>query len=1065
MMKRIVFGICTGLCCGHLHAQDSTQAANADTIIVAAASTKNSVEVKGYIADAVSRKPLRGARVTYRNETAAITDSTGNFLLKVPAYSVTIRVEADGYQARELALQGSAVVKGFLHEDDYKSFYDDITTPFGVITQSHVTNASVSVQTKGNWQGVPETPDAYLQGKVAGLYAVRRSGAPNIGANLFLRGFSSLYAGNQPLIIVDGVFFDIGNYGNPLSSGAYNNPLAFIDSRDIDNITVVKDATSIYGAKAANGAILITTARARQEATKIDAAVYGGVNFAPRTLPMMNAADYRVYLSEMLQSKGLADKDMQALPYMNDDPSNPDYFRYHYNNNWQKKVLDNSFMQNGYLKIAGGDNIAKYALSMGFLKNAGVVKSTDLTRYNMRFNADLNLSSRLTAAANLSFLYSEQKLKDMGQSLTTNPIYTALIKAPFLPANEVADNGIESPSLADKDIFNVSNPSALIQDMQAVNKSYRFNGTVKFNYLLAKNLSLATTIAVTIDKIRETFFVPQKGIVSDTLDNAIAFNRSGAQVIRTFTFFNDTRLAYSKTFNHIHQLDVQLGARYVRNNAEQDNGFGFNAATDQLTGVGYGLNSLRRIGGSLGEWTWLNTYLHAGYNMAGKYYLSFDMAADASSRFGKNIPQHNLNVVQAGNHALALFPSLTGSWLISSEKFMSRYHFVNLLKVRGSAGITGNDDIGNFTARKYYVSQNLLGISGLVRGNIGNEQLQWEAVTKLNAGIDIALFNERVNISADVYRHITNKMIVYTPVSSVSGMNYTVTNSGGMRTMGWEASVQARVIDHRMFKWDVGFNIAQYKTKITQLPAGAFLTDFAGGAIITKEGSAPNLFYGYTTKGVYSSDAEAAAAGLYTRNANGSLVAFRGGDVRFNNTGGNDNVIDASDRQVIGNPNPDFYGAVSSRLVYGNWSLDVLFTFSYGNDIYNYTRRQLESMSGYANQTEAILNRWKTNGHVTDIPKATWGDPMGNSRFSDRWIEDGSYIRLKTVSLAYNIPVKPGAVKYIQVYGTGNNLFTFTKYLGYDPEFSAANGVFGQGVDILLEPQYKSVQAGVRIGL
>ncbi|WP_081197959.1 SusC/RagA family TonB-linked outer membrane protein [Niastella yeongjuensis] len=1053
MSKRIVFAICLGLFCGQLHAQDSTNAVNGDSIITVNPFPKGSVDVRGTIADAVSRKPLSGARITYKNVTAAITDSLGNFLLKVPGYNVSIRVEADGYQARELALQGAAEVKGFLHEGDYRSFYDDITTPLGVATQSQVTNAAVSVHTKGNWQGVPETPDAYLQGKVAGLNAIRRSGTPNIGANLFLRGFSSLYATNQPLIIVDGVFFDIGNYGNPLNSGAYNNPLSFIDGKDIDNITVLKDATSIYGAKGANGVILITTARAKQEATRIDAALYGGINFTPTNIPVMNAADYRVYLSEMLQSKGVADKDMQALPYMNDDAASLDYYRFHYNNNWQKKVLDNSSMQNGYLKITGGDNIAKYALSMGFLKNAGVVKNTGLTRYNMRFNADLNLSKRLTASANLSFLYYEQKLKDMGLSPTTNPIYTALIKAPFLPENEVADNGIESPSLADKDSFNISNPGALIGNMQALNKSYRFNGTVKFNYLLTNNLSLASTIAVTMDKMRETFFVPEMGIVSDTLDNAIAFNRSGAQVIRTFTVFNDTRLAYNKTFSHIHQFDAQLGARYVRVNAEQDNGFGFNAATDQLKGVGYGINSLRQIGGSLGEWAWLNTYLHAGYNLAGKYYLDVDMAADNSSRFGKNSP------------SLAIFPSVRGAWLISSEKFMAPIHFVNLLKVRASAGVTGNDDIGNFTARKYYVPQNLLGVSGLVRGNIGNEQLQWEKVTKLNTGADIALLNERVNISVDAYRHTSDKMILYTPAPSTSGMNYVVTNSGGMRTNGWEAAVQVCVIDHKTFKWDAGFNIAQYKSKITKLPAGTILTDFAGGTIITAEGSAPNLFYGYKTGGVYGSDAEAAATGLYTKNANGDLTPFSGGDVRFANTNGSDNVIDANDRQVIGNPNPDFYGAINSRLVYGNWSLDVLFTYSYGNDIYNYTRRQLESMSGYANQTEAVRNRWKTNGQVTNMPKATWGDPMGNSRFSDRWIEDGSYLRLRTLSLAYNIPIKPGVVRYIQVYGTGNNLCTFTKYLGYDPEFSAVNGVFGQGVDITLEPQYKGVQAGVRIGL
>jgi len=1016
----------------------------------------------GSIRDAATGKVLNGAKISYLNTAAAITDSAGNFSINVPDYKVTLHVEADGYQAKEIALKGAHNVKASLYENGFTSYYDEISLPFNIASKSALTNAAKSVQVTNNSSLVGETPDSYLQGKVPGLNAIRRSGTPNIGANLFLRGYSSLYATNQPLIVVDGIVFDIASYGGSLIANHYNNPLEYIDVKDIDNITVLKDGSSTYGTKGANGVILITTARARQEATKIDVALYGGANIAPEPLPVMNASDYRIMLDELLQSKGLSAKDIQALPYMNDDPSKAGYYMYHNSTDWQKQVLKNSSVANGYLKITGGDNVAKYALSIGFLKNNGVIASTGLSRYNTRFNADFNLSKRLTAATNLSFTYTEQQLKDQGTNYKTNPIYAALIKSPFLSIREVADNGIESPSLADADIFQKSNPVAIIQNMQALNKNYRFIGSVNFNYKLANDLSLASTLAVTMDKVRESFFVPQAGVVGDTLDNAIAYNQSGAQVLRMFSVSNDTRLSYTKTINNIHSFAARVGFRYIKSTSEQDNGFGYNAATDDMKGVGYGLNSLRRIGGSMGEWRWFNTYLNADYNLRSKYFLSFNMAIDGSSRFGTDVT--DATVVHSGNSNYPLMPSLSGAWLISSENFMSSAKWINLLKLRASVGMTGNDDIGNFTSRKYYTSQNLLGIEGLVRGNAGNPSLQWEAVTKLNGGLDVSLFNERLSISADIYQNKTDKMIVYEPAASATGMDYMVTNTGGMKTNGFEVNVNARLINNKNFKWDLGFNIAQYKSTITKLPVDKIITDFADATIITQVGSAPNLFYGYKSKGVYSTSAQASADGLSTKNASGGYTAFQGGDVQFVNAN-NDKVIDEKDKQVIGNPNPDFFGAITSHLSYKNFALDLLFTYSKGNDVYNYTRRQLESMSGYSNQTLAVVNRWRTEGQITDVPKATWGDPAGNSRFSDRWIEDGSYIRLRTASLSYDVPMKPRFVKYASIYATANNLLTFTKYLGYDPEFSATSSVFGQGVDAVLEPQYRSFQLGLRLGL
>jgi TonB-linked SusC/RagA family outer membrane protein len=1022
---------------------------------------QKTVPVSGIITNASTGKPMAGVSVRYKNLYASITDSAGEFTLKVPNYNVSILVEGGGFQSKEIALKGRNRVSAGLYEDTYVSFYDMAVLPFGQTSKNQSPSAVTSVQTQGAWDRSFETPDSYLQGKVAGLNVIRRSGTPNVGADLFLRGFNSLYGSNQPLIVVDGIIYDNNDYGNSLISNHHTNPLAYIDVKDIDNISVIKDGSSTYGTKGANGVIMITTARAKELGTKIDFSVYGGINLAPKKMPLLNATEYRTYLSQVLQTSGLTEAQIQSSPYMNDDKANPDYYRYHYNTDWQKQVLDKSSVQNYYMKVTGGDNIARYALSVGFMKNAGVIKTTDIKRYNTRFNADMNLSKKLTAISNLSFTFNEQTLKDQGIAPKTNPLFLGLIKAPILSVNEVSDNGTESPDIADRDTFNTTNPVAIINDMQGLSKNYRFSGSLGFNYSFSKSLTLGTIVGLTIDKVRETMFVPSKGVVEDTLMNAIVFNRSGSQAKRLFMLFNDTRLSYDKTFNRIHSLKANLGFRFIQNETEQDYGFGFNSATDELVTVGNGISTLRRIGGDMGKYRWMNTYLNADYNLSGKYFLSFNMAMDGSSRFGKEVEKGALTM---GGNSYAVLPSLAGAWLASSENFMAHSTVFQLLKLRASISLTGNDDIGNYTARQFYTSQNFLGIQGLVRGNFGNPGLQWEKVRKLNAGLDLSLLNERFNFTVDVYNNTTSKMIIYEQMPSATGLVFASTNSGGMKTSGVDVNINTRVINQSSLKWDIGLNIAHYKSNITRLPAGSILTNFGGATMITGVDADPNLFYGYQTNGVYSTDAEALQAANVIKNTNGTVVAFKGGDVRFIDQNG-DHVIDDKDRMVIGNPNPDFTGAVTSRLEWNRWSMDALFTFSKGNDIYNYVRNQLESVSGYMNQTPAVINSWKNNGDITSIPKATWGDPVGNSRFSDRWIEDGSYFRLRSLSVSYNIPVKADFLKYSVLYLTGNNLFTLTNYLGYDPEFSATSGVLGQGIDIALEPQFKSVQLGIRVGL
>lgn len=1062
VVPAVIFGCLSAV------AQGDPQPVAADSSAVKQApkTAMDVIEIQGTITDAATRQPLRAISVTYQDFSAAISDSAGHFRLKVPDNNVTLKLKGEGYQAKEIALKGRSSVSAALYEETYTSFYDEAVLPQGTISNNRSPFAVTSVQLNNSWGHTSQTADAFLQGRVAGLNAIRRSGTPNNGANLYLRNVSSLYTSNQPLIVVDGVIYDNSDYGGSIISNNVTNPLAYIDIKDIDNITVVKDGSSTYGTKGANGVILITTARAKELATRIDLAVFGGVNFAPKGLPVMDATQYRTYLSDLLQSTGATAAQVNAYPYMNDNMSNPDYYRYHNNTDWQKQVLENSSFKNYYIKVTGGDNIAKYALSLGMVTNGGILKETNISRYNTRFNADLNLSKKLSAVANLSFTFNEQELRDQGVAPKTNPLYAALVKSPLINVNERSFNGAVSPVITDVDTFGVSNPVALVNTVQSLNKNYRFVGSIGFNFAFSKTLNLSTIASITVDKIRENLFIPRKGVVNDTieLDNGVILDsRLGAQTKRLLSIYNDTRLSYDKVFNHIHQLQARAGVRFLQPKTEQDILSGANSAIDQLRAVGNTEATLRRTGGEIGTYGWLNTYLGADYTLLDKYIVSFNMAVDGSSRFGSKVS----NALHFGGNSFAVLPSIAAAWLISSESFLANNRVIDLLKLRASYGMSGNDDIGNYRALQYYSSQNFLGTQGLVRANFGNDQLQWESVHKANLGVDAALFNERLNLSFDVYQNRTYKMLVNEALTTMAGITQSLTNTGSMRTTGAELSLTGRIINKAQLKWDLGFTVASYKSKITRLPGGAngnIVTDYAEGSYLTSLGNVPNVFYGLKSTGIYTTNAEAAAAGLTVVQSNGTVVPFKGGDVRFEDLNG-DKIIDSRDRQIIGDPNPDYYGSISSRVEWKRLALEALFTFTEGNDIYNYTRRQLESQSNYNNQTLAIQNRWRADGQVTTVPRASFGDPTGNSRFSNRWIEDGSYLRLRSASLSYNLPIKAGFLRYSVLYVTGHNLFTLTKYLGFDPEMSAMPSIYGQGVDVTLEPQFRSIQAGLRFGL
>ncbi|MCA5003840.1 SusC/RagA family TonB-linked outer membrane protein [Sphingobacterium bovistauri] len=1020
---------------------------------------QKSNHVKGIVIDSRTNKPVAGARVTYGVAVAKLTDNNGAFEVDVNNSWAVINVSMDGYIQKSIPVVFDKPIQVKLYPIGYSSNYDATETVFG---KNDILHSAGAVQKAyiNAWEQNSETITSYLQGKMSGVQVIRKSGTPSMGANLFVRNIGSLFTQNQPLYIIDGVVYNAEMLTPSITSGHENNPLQHIDLRDIQDVTVLKDAvsTAIYGARAANGVVVINTTHANELATKIDFQATTGYNFRPKSIPMMKAYNYRSYLNDVLATSNFSGEEIAAMPFNIDNPNFSLYPVYHNETNWQDKALKNSLDQNYYLRVTGGDNIANYALSVGYNSDKGIIDNTKQDRYSARFNSDMRLANKLSAQTNISVGYGQQALKDQGLSPKTNPIFLSMIKAPFLNTNDMAADGTISPNYAEADYFGLSNPMQLIFNGVNNKKAYRFHGSINFDYKFNNSFTLSNVTAVTYDKAQENFFIPKKGVAKDTVNNMEVYSRLGTQVGRYYGISNDIRLSYQKELHNELKVQAIGGFRYHQHDAEQDYAMGYNSATDQLVSIGNSTASSRSYGGYIGKWANQTLYALSNVTFKNRYILNAALSLDGSSRFGSKVEQG----VALNGHKYGVFPAVGAAWILSNEDFLKGSESLNLAKLRVSYGIVGNDDIGNFNARDMYASQNFLGVQGLVRDGISNPYLQWENVEKINAGLDLSFAQERINLTIDVYRNSTKDMLSYNRGNTVSGVAYYLFNNGRLETKGLDLGVFGRIVDSKV-KWDANLTMSHAKSKVISLPETAY-NSYAGATMITRVGDSPNAFYGYTFEGVYSTSAEASADGLGILNVAGDKVPFKAGDAKFSDRNG-DKIINEQDRTVIGNSNPVIYGGLNNAVTFKNWKFGALVTYSLGNDVYNYTRAQLESGSSFYNQTELLNNRWKAEGQITNVPKAAYNDPMGNARFSDRWIEDGSYLRLRQVSVEYMIPVDKAILKYVRIYGTANNLLTFTKYLGYDPEFAQSADILNQGIDVTLEPQFRSFQLGVRLGL
>ena len=1036
----------------------------------------------GVVVDQVSKKPLAGIqlKVLGYDRYSAMTGADGKFTIKVPEFATTLFVHSPSFMSQQVAINAKDSEKDiqvFMMQEKFRPMYTEGTT--------YTAQAGFDADAK----------DVTIESDIenilgADVRTVTRSAAPGIGATMFVRGLSSINANAQPLIVVDGVEQDMQQNRLSLHSGQINNILANIAPEDIASVKVLKNATALYGARGGNGVILITTKRGKSMATRIDANISAGVSLVPQLPTMMNASQYRNYATEILGTvpENINRDTPISFRFLNDDPNNYYYHTYHNDTDWTDYVYDTAMTQNYNINVQGGDDIGMYNLSVGYVKAESTAKNNDFDRMNVRFNTDINILYNLNTKFDISIsrtnskVFDDGALEDLSAGAITSPTFLSLIKSPIVsPYQYNAIVGGFTSLLCDYDDiysqlgsgYGLANPVAILNNANGDNKNKAentyFNVRVEPTWTINNSLSLTSMFSYTLDRNSQRYHRPFVGVPSFEISNLGTVTSMAASLFsKEINVVSDTHIDWKHQYGK-HNLAAFGGFKYTYFSFDDNNlKTEYNSTTNDKNPALSASSGYQHIKGNNDVWKNLQWYGNVDYNYMNRYFATVSLSAEANSRFGAKSGDLDLCGV-----AWALFPSVQLGWVMTNESWFPRDLGVNYLRVNAGYDMSGNDDISNYAARTSLsaVRFNYNAI-GLQLTNIGNDEIKWETNHKLNVGLQAYMLNNRLGVDFNYYVNKTKDLLtLQTFKNPIGGINNYWTNGGEIKNEGFELSVTAKPVVTHKWNVEVGASVGHYANKVTKLPDGDYTSSVYGdNNILTSVGNPVGLFYGYKTAGVFATDAEAKAAGkdgyLYMEDNAGIRNDFKAGDVHFVDQN-NDGKISELDKVVIGDPNPDIYGNIFATVNYKNLTLTMGWNYSLGNDVYNYQRSILNSGSTFYNQQVAEVAHWRYEGQQTDLPRLAYGDPMGNNRFSDRWIEDGSYLRLKTLNLSYKVPV-PGSWTWLQgltIWAQANNLLTFTKYLGSDPEFSIGNGVLYQGIDCGNIAHGRSFQCGVKINL
>ena len=1017
MMKYVYIFVALTLACLSLNAQET-------------------FKVQGTVFDYLTLQPVAQANISVKN-TEGVTFETaqdGTFAIEVPStYSVLV-ISFPGYQVKEYPLYGNRSVKVKLVPEGLDAGENRVRLPYSTSDEKSL-NGSYGVISKGYDKSISYR-DVYqmLEGNVAGLQMNAYSGVPGEGAQLNIGGIRSLYTSNGPLLIVDGLPVVNQLFTESVTRGNLYNFLSDINVKDIESITVLKDAAAmgIYGSRAANGAIVITTKEGTNGKSILDVSVQQGVSLRFNEIHVLNAPEYISYLSGKLYGQGLdAQTINRQFPFFTNNNANTiEYWRYANNTNWQEQVTRNALSQDYYLNLRGGDATSKYSLHIGYNDAEGVGKGISANRFTSRFNLDFRISPKLSAGMRIGYSRTNKNLMDQGYEERVNPLYLSLVKPPILAPFQKSNKGVDGPFLSQPDFDLLSNPLAVTSKVKNEILNSWLMGTVFAQYDFSKNVRTKVTLGIDRKGLEEDRFTPANGIVP--INNDLRFDRTSEEQMITDQIMSiEHILTFDKQLSADSRFSAFGGYNLEFSNYESIYGYSIHSTSDDYQGLGDGMKLA--MDGVLEDVRNLSFFLNGDYAFREKFLVKAGVRMDGSSKFGEDVSSG----LTIGGAPFAVLPYTGLTWKLKGESWLKDSKLFDEFNLRTSWGLTANQDIPVNARHSLYESNFYTFHPGISPATLGNPAIQWETTRKFNAGMDLLFAEKSLGVHLDYFNAKTTDMLVPERIDGSNGTDFYWSNGGAMQNNGIDLGI--KTLGHKGdFVWNIGLNMAKYWNEVISLPDGLPLTDgLYEFTSLADEGREAGLIYGYQTLGVFMTEAEAVSSGLL----NDRGIAYRAGDFHYADLK-QDGMINEQDMIVIGNPNPKLFGGVTLNLMHKNFSLESVFSYSYGNDILNVLRMKLETGSGYENQSVTVLGKWQTEGDITNIPDTKYGDLAGNRLPSTQYIEDGSYFKMKSITLTYTIPKQISFLRTAQVYISGYNLLSFTNYLGWDPETAIGQNNF-----------------------
>jgi len=976
------------------------------------------------------------------------SNDQGEYLLAVPdSAGTTLRFSFIGYETQEIIVGTKTIINVTLESS--VSLEEVVVVGYGSATKKELTGATSKVGGEDVEKLNLSRMDQALQGQVSGVNISTNSGSPGGASNIRIRGLST-FGDNDPLILVDGVVYD--------SEG-----LNALNPSDIKSINILKDATAgIYGVRAANGVILVETKTGRLNAKpKIEINSYYGIQSSSRKLDLLNATEYATIKNEMFAFGG------QTMPFNNTSLG--------VGTNWQDSVFKNSPVQSHNMSMSGGTGNTKYSLGLGYFTQDGIVggPKSHFSRYNARLNLSTDLSKKLKL--NSVFLYSN----DYRNTLPENGIGSVLYNTINAFPNEPITMPDGSYSYLDE-VSDIINPIAQIKNQYNWNYADKFVGKEELIYDITEKLSFTNRYNYNYAQVKSKSFSPlvwygpgkyANTALNSSLESPLVeiapdvFLERGASVNEERAGYTDQTfesfLNYDNNIDSNHRIKGTFGVSVFQRHGEALGGTAFNIPNNSVEYADISANLA--AGGLLNNvYSWefterlVSSFLRGEYSYKSKYMFSAILRRDGSSKFGPN-------------NRYGFFPTFSGAWLLSDESFY-KIKWINYWKFRVSYGVSGNDQIPNFTYRALlngegvYVFDDVL-TQGVAIGRPSNPDLKWETTSQFNAGMDLTLW-DKLNVTTNYFIKNTRDLLFQPEVTAILGSygpgGYPpIINAGDVSNKGVELELSYQSNPQKKINTNIGFNISRIINKVTSVPEGVDYIPGAafsvGGDVATRfqEGYAIGYFFGYETAGIFQTQDEIDASPVVQEGA-------QPGDLIFVDQNGDGKISfgDDSDKTYLGSPIPDFTWGLNFNVKCYGFDLSANIYSAIGNEIIrNYERQQ-----PYANQLSYVIDRWVGPGTSNENPRLTTGETRNNV-FSSYYVEDGSFIRLKNIQLGYTVPkliLKKAKIESLRVYVAANNLLTLTKYMGYDPDLGSANAL-SAGVDFGMYPQARTIMGGIQI--